>query len=73
MQNLNGSTVRVQTVVDVKGGMEEPPDARISLYRSANVRKGLKQIEVVEKIIRELLGGFGMLLPRPLENFFQIG
>jgi len=53
--------------------MEKPPDARISLYRSANARKVLKQFKVVEKIIRKLLGGFGMLLPRPLENFFQIG
>ena len=73
MQNFNGSAVLVQTVVDVKRRMEEPPDVRMSLYRSANVRKGLKQFEVVKKILRKLLGRFGMLLPRPLENFFQVG
>jgi hypothetical protein len=73
MQNFNGSTVLIQTVVDVKRGMEKPPDVRISLYGSANVRKGLKQFEVVEKIIRKSLGCFGMLLSRPLENLFQIG
>jgi len=52
--------------------MEKPPELRISLYRSADVREGLKQFDVVEQVIRELLGCFGMLLPRPLENFFQI-
>ena len=73
MQNFNGSPVLVQAVVDVKRRMEKPPDVRMSFYRSAHVRKGLKQFKVVEEIIRKLLGGFGMLLPRPLENFFQIG
>jgi hypothetical protein len=72
MQNLDGFPVPDQTVVDVERRMEKP-DARMSLYGSADVRKGLKQFEVVEKIIRKLLGCFGMLLPRPLENFFQIG
>ena len=73
MQNFNGCSVLIQTIVDVKRRMEKPPDVRISLYGSANVRKGLKQFEVVEKIIRKLLGCFGMLLPRPVENLFQIG
>jgi len=73
MQNFNGCPVLIQTVVDVKRRMEKPPDVRISLHGSANVRKGLKQFGVVEKIIRKLLGCFGMLLSRPLENLFQIG
>jgi hypothetical protein len=36
------------------------------------MRKGLQQFDVVKKIIGKLLGCFGMLFPRPLENFFQI-
>ena len=73
MQNFNRSPILVQTVVDVKRRMEKPPELRVSFYGSADVREGLKQFEVVEKIIRKLPGRFGMLLPRPLENFFQIG
>jgi hypothetical protein len=53
--------------------MEEPPDVRMSLYGSADIREGLKQFEVVEKIVRKSLGCCRMLLPRPFENFFQIG
>jgi hypothetical protein len=73
VENFNGSSVLVDAVIDVKRRMEKPPHVRISLHGSANVRKGLKQFEVVEKIIRKLLGCFGMLLSRPLENLFQIG
>ena len=72
MQNFNRSPVLVEAVVDVERGMEKPPDLRMSFYGSADVRKGLKQFNVVEKIIGKLLGCFGMLFPRPLENFFQI-
>ena len=53
--------------------VEKPPELRVSLYGSADVRKGLKQFDVVEKVIRELLRCLGILLPRPLENLFQIG
>ena len=73
MQNFNGCPVLIQTVVDVKRRMEKPPDVRMSFYGGADVREGLKQSQVVEKIIRKVLGCFGMLLPRPLEKFFQIG
>jgi hypothetical protein len=73
MQNFNCSPVLVQTVVDVERRMEKPPEMRVSFYGSADVRKGSKRLDVVEKIIRKLLGCFGMLLPRLLENFFQIG
>ena len=72
MQNFNGFPVLVEAVVDVERGMEKPPDLRMSFYGSADVRKGLKQFNVVEKIIGKLFGCFGMFLPRPLENFFQI-
>jgi len=33
----------------------------------------VKQFDVVEKIVGELLGSLWMLLPRPIENLFQIG
>jgi hypothetical protein len=73
MQDFNSSPVLVQTIVDVEWRMEKPPQLRISFYGSADVRKGLKQFDMVEKIIGESPGCFGMLLPRPLENFLQIG
>ena len=73
MQNVNCSPVLVQTVVDVERRMEKPPKMIVSFYGSADVREGSKRLDVVEKIIRKLLGCFGMLLPRPLENLFQIG
>ena len=73
MQNFNCSPVFVQTVVDVQRRMEKPPDLRMSSYERADVREGLKQFDMVEKIIGELLSCFGMLLPRPIENLFQVG
>ena len=73
MQNFNCSSVLVLTVVDGERIVEKPPELRMSFYGSANVREGLKQFDVLEKIIGKLLGCFGMLIPRPLENIFQIG
>jgi hypothetical protein len=72
MQNLNGSPVLVHVIVDIQRGMENLSDARLSFYGSAKVRSVSKQFEVVEKFIRELLGRFGMFLPRPFKNLFQI-
>ena len=51
MENFNGSSVLVQTIVDVKWGMEDPPDLRMSFYDSAHVRKGLQQVDMVKQII----------------------
>jgi hypothetical protein len=45
----------------------------MSFYGGSDVRKGLQQVDVAEQIIGKLFGCFGMLLPRPLENLFQIG
>ena len=73
MQNLNCAPVLVQTVIDVKRRMEKPPDMRMSFYRSAHVREGVKQFDVIEKIDGKLLSRSGMLLPRPIENLFEIG
>jgi len=73
MQDLNSSPAFVQTVVDVKRRVEKPSDVRMSFYGSADVREGLEQIDVVEKIIGELFGCIGMVLSRPIENSFQIG
>ena len=61
MQNFNCSPILVHTVVDVERGMEKPPELRMSFYGSADVRKGVKQFDVVEQIIGKLLGCFGML------------
>ena len=72
MQDFNCTPSLVQSEVDVEGLMEKPPELRMSLYGSADVREGLKQFEVVEKIIGKLLGCGGMLLPRPNEDFLQI-
>ena len=73
MQNFNCSPVLVHAVVDVERRMKKPPESRMSFYASADVRKGVKQFDVVEKIIGKLLGCFGMLLTRPLENLLKIG
>jgi hypothetical protein len=73
VQDFNDFSVLVQTVVNVKRRMEKPPELRVSFYGCSDVREGLKQLEVVEKFIRKLLGCFGMFLLRPLEDFFQIG
>lgn len=73
MQNFNCSSVLVQAIVNVERRVEKPPEPRMSFYGSADVRKGLKQFDVLEKFIGKLLGCYGMLIPRPLENFFQIG
>ena len=73
MQNFNRSPLFVQTVIDVKGRMEKAPDVRMPFYGSADLGESLKQFDVVEKIIGKLLGSFGMLLPRPFEDFLQIG
>jgi hypothetical protein len=43
--------------------MEKPPEVRISSYGSADVRKGSKKLDVLEKIIRKSLGCFGVLFP----------
>ena len=68
MQNFNCSPILVQSVVDVKGRMEEPPKLRMSLYRSADVREGLKQFEVVEKIIEA-----GVQEIQALQAYIQTG
>ena len=73
MQNFNCSAVLVQPVVDVERRVEKPSELRMFFYGSADVRKGLEQFYVLEKIIGKLLGSFGMPLPGPLENFFHIG
>ena len=72
VKNFNASPVFVHAIVDVQRGMKKPPDVRMRSYRSADVRVGLKKIEVIEKIVSKLLGRFGMLFPRPTENLFQI-
>ena len=73
VENFNGSPVLVEAVIDVERRVEKPPDVRMPFYWRADVRKGLQELEVVEKIIGKLLGCFGMLFPRPLEDFFQVG
>jgi len=73
MQNLNGAPVLVQTVVDVERRMEKTPELRMSFNWSTDEGKRSKRLDMVEKIIRKSLGRFGMPLPRPLENLFQIG
>jgi hypothetical protein len=45
----------------------------MTFYVCTDARKGLQELDVIEKIIGKLPGCFGMLLPRPLENIFQIG
>jgi hypothetical protein len=70
VQNFNSSPVFVQAVIDVERRMEKPPDVRMSFYGRTDVREGLQELDVIEKIIGKLLGCFGMLLPRPLEKFF---
>jgi hypothetical protein len=72
MQNFNRSPLLVQSIVDIKWRVEKPPDLRVASYGSTDVGESLKQSEVVEKVVRKFLGCIGMLLPRPLENFFQI-
>ena len=71
MQNFNSAPVLVQAVVDVERRVEKPPELRMSFYGTADVGKGLKQFDGIEKIVGKLLGCFGMLLPRPLEDFFR--
>ena len=73
VQNFNCSAPLVQTIVDVQWGVEKPTNVRMSLDGSADVRKGLQKIDVVEKIAGELLSCFGMQIPRSLEDFFQVG
>jgi hypothetical protein len=63
VQNLDCSSLLVHAIVDVEGRMEKPPDVRVSLYRSADVWKGMKQFDVAEKIIGELIGRIGMIIP----------
>lgn len=63
MQNFNRSPILFQTVVNVERRMEKPPYVGMSLYGSPDLREGVKQFEVVEKLIGKLLGCFGMLLP----------
>ena len=73
VEDFNGSPLLVQPVVDVERRMSKPPEPRMSFYASADVRKGLKRLNMVEEIIGKLLGCFGMILLRPLEDFLQIG
>ena len=63
MQNFDGSSVLIQSVVHVKRRAEGALDGRTF------ERKLLQQVDVVEEIVRKLLGSFRM----PLEDFFQIG
>jgi hypothetical protein len=73
MKDLNAAAIRVDTVVDVQRGMEQPPDVRMPFNHSSEIRKDLQRIEVVEKCVSELFGRAWMLLPRPIEYLFQIG
>ena len=73
MHNFDRSPVLVHAIVNVERGMEKPPEWRVSSYGSADVRKSVEQFDVVEKIIGKLLGCLGMVLPRPIENLFQVG
>jgi len=72
MQDFNPFPVLVETIVDVKRGMEKTSDLRMSFYGRADVRKGLKQLEVIEEVIGKLLSCFGMPLRRPRKDFLQI-
>jgi len=73
MENLDGSPVLIEAVVNKERGMEKPPELMVSLDGSADVRTGLQQVDLVEQLIGELIACFGMLIPGPLENLFQIG
>jgi hypothetical protein len=53
--------------------MQRLSDIGVPLYGGADVREGLKQLDVIEKIPRKLLGGLGVLFPRPIQNLLQIG
>jgi hypothetical protein len=53
--------------------MQKLSDVGVPSYGWADVREGLKQVEVIEKILRKLLSGFGVLFPRPIQNLLQIG
>jgi hypothetical protein len=73
MQNLDTSTIFIDAIVDVERRVQNPSDLRMFLQSSAQVREGFEQRHMVKKFIRELFGGFGMLLSRPLKYGFQIG
>ena len=73
VKNLNAASVRIHTVVDIQRRMEQPSDVRVPFNRSAEIRKDLQRIQVVEEYVRELFGRVWMLLPRPVEYLLQIG
>ena len=73
MKNLNAAAIRIDPIVDVQRGMEQPPDIRMPFNQSAEIGKDLQRIEVVEKGVGELLGRYGVTLARPLKYLFQIG
>jgi len=68
MQNFDGSSVLL-SVGPVKRRVEESSELGVPFDGRSYERKLLKQVDVVEEIVRKLLGSFRM----PLEDFFQIG
>ena len=73
VKNFNAASIRMHTIVDIQRRMEQPSDVRVPFNRSAEIRKDLQRIQVVEEYVRELFGRVWMLLPRPVEYIFQIG
>jgi len=73
MEDFNCSSAIIHAVVHVQRGVEKPPELRMSLYWCPDVRMSAKQFDVVEKIISKLFGCFGVVLPRPIEDFLKIG
>jgi hypothetical protein len=72
VQNFHPAPLRANSVVDVKGCMEEPPDPVEAANRRTHVGKFFKKIDVIQKGIGESFAALRMLLPRPGHDGFQV-
>jgi len=63
----------IDPVVDEEWRVNKPPDATVPFYARAKTRGRRQKIDVVEKALRKRFGGSGVMLPRPIQNGFQVG
>jgi len=63
VQDLDGSPVFVQPVIDVERRVKQPPHSGVLVYGCAKVREGGQQIDVGEEITGKLFGRFRVLFP----------
>ena len=72
MENFDSLLLRHKAVVNANGRMQKPPYVGVLFHGRSQPGKAFEKADVVEERNSKSMGGSWMLIPRPIENLFEV-